>query len=426
MRWWVAGAAVMAAALVAVLLVTLGGEDGGGAEAPRVTGPFTAHRPPLHFQPEGELADAVGVRSAALDGARAYVHAYGRLKAVDLATRRTLWSVRQSGPLPRVNPGDPPPHGTPVRVRYGGRDLVLVAFANTGVRAELVAVDTATGTEAWRAPWRTMEGRSAVRCAVSATTTLRGGGVAAVACEESNRYVTYGIAFDGARRLLWQRPDVEARFPLAGARVAAMAWQDTDRDGRIDSAPMDTGRAAALDVRTGRTLWTGGRHLSLGPGRELLPFSPHFVLAGADLLDVRTGRREVPAGFAAGHEPVVSCSYDQRAHTYCSFYGGELAAYEAAGARLIWRRGGDHEAAVSPSPSLPRSVTAAWYGLVYGLTQDGEGVVMDGLTGRILEDDSGAAPDLVNEFAALEAAADRAWNSPVAVHRTVPRPAPAR
>ncbi|MER7760341.1 PQQ-binding-like beta-propeller repeat protein [Streptomyces sp. NPDC097619] len=402
--------------LMAVVLGLAGvGGAGGGAprsERPpeaRVTGPFTAHRPPLRFQPEGVLPGALVARAAVLDGARAHVIGPERLTTVDLASGAVLWSVAPLAPVPDYL-WDAPPEGPPVVTAVAGRRLVLAAFATGAGASELLALDADRGTVVHRIRWDGPEGSGAIRCTLVAVAGPEGAPArartAVVSCVEGE-YRTYGIPLSG-RGPSWWVDGFQAGHALVGDRIAGdFALDDSGSFG-------GPARAAALDARTGRVLWrAAARPEHRSSEGALRPFSPFLLLAGPDVLDARTGRKRDLPGLRAEHPLILDCRHDGGDLTACAFLGSELAVHDARSGRRLWQWGG-RTARDTFAPTL----RGARDGLLYATEGPGTHLVLDGRTGAVLERRAGAAPVLVNAFAGLEEMAPGAYGTPLAVFRT--------
>ncbi|GAA4928742.1 hypothetical protein [Actinoplanes utahensis] len=193
---------------------------------------------------------------------------------------------------------------------------------------------------------------------------------------------------------------------------------------------MKNPETVAVDVITGRTLWRrAGLRAGAVLGDTLLAQTgtkPAFVsglgvadggqrwkalqvpsgsftitAAGPDaaavaVSDHATGKRS--AGFldSAGRltgrisaTRVGDCHYDEQAITVCSLDGDEVAGFDAATGRELWR--------LPTADRLAPRVTFAWHGAVYGRVKS-DAVVLDARTGADREAEAGIDPIAVNEY----------------------------
>ncbi|MEU8773401.1 PQQ-binding-like beta-propeller repeat protein [Streptomyces sp. NPDC048606] len=425
------GAAALAVALSVWVAGCGAGEKGGTPDGGKDTGPsrtaekttepteeqprqLVAHDPPLMFGlASGAPLNRFGVGAVALDGRKAYTYAsgHGRIEVVDLASGESVGrGAGPKGTLPETYGEDALEKKAPVCERkrpgvgtVGGKRLAVGVFPTvtkgTGTTAdtstfELVAVDTASGLAALQVPLDVpVSGDSCEVTGVSDSTAVLvlGGNLGPA--------TTYGIDLATGRRV-WDRPDFEATLVQRGKVV-----------GKDHAGGEKTARA--LDAATGQELW---RSKGLTSGATIRPFSPDLVhiaedsaYGGDQVLGIADGNPREVEGFGRRLHQVEKCVYDEKASTFCfarTTKGGELAGYDAVSGKLLWTVGGPSEQEGREAPLLLTAFHGAVYGQLLSDGRPGDPIVLDGGTGKDRELSPGAAPLLVNEYAALTS---RGW-----------------
>ncbi|MFE5794246.1 PQQ-binding-like beta-propeller repeat protein [Streptomyces sp. NPDC056503] len=371
--------------------------------------PLVAHDPPVKFGAASAAAlEDVEVGAVALDGRKAYTYASerGRIVVVDLASgERVGDGAGPQGALPDTYGVDTLEFKAPLCERtrpgvgtVGGKRMAVGVFPTvikgTGTTAdrwtfELVAVDATSGQAALRAPLDVPVGGDVCEVAGVSEST------AVLVLGGSPDYpTTYGVDLATGKRL-WERPDFEGRFVQGGKVVG----KDHSGEGTV---------MTALDASTGKQRWQSETFTS---DAEIGTFSPRLIhisessdYGGDRVLRMSDGKPQDVEGFGERLHEIEKCVHDRAAHTFCfarTVEGGELSGYDAVSGKRLWRVGGVSDTEGREAPLL----LTAFHGAVYGrLLEDGrpgDPVVLDGRTGRDRELDPGAAPLVVNEYAAL-------------------------
>ncbi|MEU9853678.1 PQQ-binding-like beta-propeller repeat protein [Streptomyces sp. NPDC047974] len=364
-------------------------EAAGPETAESGTASLTAYDPPTRFEAHGSLG-APALRNVALDGQRAYYLAPGELVARDLAGGTDIGAVKAS-----TSSSDDLPHGPGLGTAEGRRYAVAAfPFRTKGTGSggdtagvEVVAMDAATGEEAWRTRWVLPASYDPYLVTYVAGIAGR---TAVVVSHGEHRYpVTYGIDLV-THEQTWRRPAFKAQL-VQGTRVIGQ------KRGAEDAL-----RLAAVDGAKGRDLWTG---MEVGGDWTVEAFAPDRAWVGDPdgraVVDSATGANKKYEGFGERLHSVENCVDDALRTTVCfsrTVKGGEISAYDRTGTRL-WRVGG-------PSDTSGRKemrLQSAFHGAVYVHLSDGPYVplVLDAATGADKVTDPVTAPQLANPYVGL-------------------------
>ncbi|MFI7121758.1 hypothetical protein [Amycolatopsis sp. NPDC049868] len=388
---------------------------GSAPAASPTTGPKVTPRTdaPTRFEPTG-VPSINGVARGTVTLAEdrlLYITSNG-VNAVDPGTGSPVGSVGPVGPAVEDHDPDGQPR-PPAVVEVDGRKAALAAFpvlvAGSGttpdsVRAELVAMDIRTGKRLWTTnlavPGISPSFPRVFVAGATATTAV------VVAGAETTNHTSYGVDL-ASREQTWKLDNFEAVL-VDGEVVAGRSATEGYWD---QYAPFEV---KAANANSGAQLWT-----ALG-GRErlrLATFGPSRLLASDDgpgsddshytILATATGISEQVPGFDTTRDvEIEACSYDGRSTTVCQFRG-MLMGYDATSAALLWTLGGSSD----KSGRLVPRLNSTWNGALYGTLHDRGPIVLDARTGRDKETSPGGAPDLVNEYAAIQLVrkTERTW-----------------
>ncbi|SDL20824.1 hypothetical protein SAMN05216298_3062 [Glycomyces sambucus] len=338
--------------------------------------------------------NAVQPLPVALSGTKAFIASADRLQIVDAATAEALPAiVPESGtpmdPALTVFAGDNPIQA-PIVVTLDGKDLVVVPFLTTGEAVgtavahqslELVAVDAATGAEAFRVvselpiPEEDAEGRYA-----NAVAKGESGGVVVV---DLDVYPAYTVAVDlNAQAVAWEQ--VFATEAVAGDTVVGIPGErDFNR------------HHSGLAVADGTVKWDAPDF-----GYEnLRPAGPKYVygFGGYDHIDGGLYLVEAATGTVTSLEAEErdsgTCRFDGQTTLVCNDTWGWLGAVNTETGEWAWE--------LDPTPERSSvGITAVWHGAVYGNAENGP-VVLDALTGADAETAPGIAPWVVDEYVGI-------------------------
>ena len=157
--------------------------------------------------------------------------------AHDAATGKPLWRRDlDTGPLPRITPPNSHASSTPA----ADRDRVYAYFSTLG----LLALDAATGRDAWRLPLARPV--YLMDWGAASSPALHGGAVLFAMDDDLNPYLLSVDAATGKVRWKTPRPDV-----LAGYAVPVIC----EANGRADVVVAGTGKLKGYDPDTGAERW---------------------------------------------------------------------------------------------------------------------------------------------------------------------------
>jgi hypothetical protein len=390
--------------LVVGLAVGGCGKGGSGTPQPSASKPApspTPHRqytPPTLFDTKaavpfpsgvlgdispGSLADRAPV---ALAGNLVLAATYSDVTIVDTATGTTKATVKESQQKAAINLSKP--QDAPYVTTIGGTTVALVLFpikipgeGTTPAQdaLELMAVDPAKGAAAWTAritfgDWiKDMTAIDPTVVAVSGTTVV-------VTISGSNSEPARTYAVDTVKRqVAWVSKDSFRSGTVLGNSVIGFTG-DTD------------GYLSALSLTDGSTQWTGSVHSYQS---LVQPAGPNFAMVIAS--DYGSGQSYAELVDAKGHLTGLDnsltgdlCEFDGAQTVVCSSTSSaSVVALDASSGQRLWSLPDTTANRIAPT------VSAVWRGAVYGSTSNGP-VVLDGRSGKDLQDHPGIAPFLVN------------------------------
>lgn len=190
--------------------------------------------------------------SVLVDGSMLVINAGAAGVALDKASGKPVWTTGR----------DECGYGSPVPFLQGGRRLLAMFAAK-----HVVAVDPASGTEAWRLPWKTDWN-------VNATDPVFDGGRMFL----SSGYGTGCAAFDLSStppRRLWFNKEIRSHMASAiamGGHVYGVDGQGGDKDSRLKCLDLASGAVkwTSPKAETGNLAAVGGTLLWLTGGGELV------------------------------------------------------------------------------------------------------------------------------------------------------------
>ncbi|MFB8242930.1 PQQ-binding-like beta-propeller repeat protein [Kitasatospora purpeofusca] len=403
---------------------TGGGSAGGNRSATGEPSPSPSSRPllpepvradpPVKFKqvPVGSLSDG---RTVVLDGFNAVLVAGDEhLTSFDVRDGHETGSMTSTGRLPTKPPnmssdpamywltGGNPEAGRPAVGTAGGKRYAVAAFPLTvtgqgtvsnhyGVEVDILDLDT--GKAAGRFP---IDDGTIAR-EVPVVAGIAGGRAFVVAASLSGPPSTYAIDL-ATGKVAWKRANFEAQL-IQGSTVLGVSSTTGKWDSYSHYVPLEVLAVSAAD---NAVLWNA---LVGKMQTSLTEFAADKALAytseGLTLLSTATGT-VLPLPALPGKDAAISkCWFDGRDTAVCdvtSKDGGRLIGIDAAEITVLWQIAGSADVGARVAPA----VTGAWHGAVYGLTtQKKQPVVLDARTGNDRETAPGAAPDQVNEYAAL-------------------------
>lgn len=365
--------------------------------------------PPVRFRSSG----LGGVRKGAvvLDGLDVVTVAGGRtLRSTDARDGRVLAEMTSAGSISAPSQDDEKVEGVvpgrPGVGTAGGRRLAVAAFqlSVTGqgtvsdhYAVEVDILDLGTGKEAGRV--RLDDGT--ISAGAPAVVGVADGRAVVVVPALSGLPSTYAVDL-ASGAVAWKLANFQPRLVQGGTLVGVSAVGSYWDPGFMGS-PNEVRAVAAAD---GAVLW---KAMTEAEGIGLTEFAADKVLAYEGhpdgsrthtLLSTATGQSVPMQMLAAKGAAIDTCWFDGAATTVCQvpdYQGGQLIAVDSGGGNVLWQLGFKAE----PGARLAPTVTGAWHGAVYGFTQKRDPVVLDARTGQDREIAPGAAPCLVNEYAAL-------------------------
>ncbi|WP_432494682.1 PQQ-binding-like beta-propeller repeat protein [Kineococcus gypseus] len=430
-------AAAAALSLAAAGCSSSSGEEPSGAPSPtgEPSGEPSVQRasfdPPVRFDPTGialpeqaaagkvslggQLVDDLALSMQDLTG---YLSTEQGLQVMDLVSGKAGDLHSPTAPVVPAS-GSPSPLSAPALVRTGTTSLAVAAFVVTQPASgttpehrvvEVLAVDTATGEQAWQATlelpqWAQEETASApVVKVLAASSTSSAAGEAGTSATEApggevvvtvdggfKQAITWAlIPEDGQQR--WQHEDL-----LQATRIGdvVLGNQANEQDPRRDN-----GLLSALNAADGTLRWQAPTGTSLVSASAVSP-----TLAGVNVNDYASGENvfqvlnagtgTVTDTIPTGRTGITLACHDDGAGTgVCSTNAGAAAsaviAYDGTAGTRLWNLPQDGSRRVAPA------LRTAWHGAVYGTTTNGP-VVLDAKTGADREVSPGAAPVLVND-----------------------------
>lgn len=354
--------------------------------------------PPVQFDRAGAVplpeTVASGVdkrtRPVALHGRTAYLMTSGALLVVDTRTGRQLSAIRpQHQPKPVYDFG-----GTvaaaPVITKVQGTTLALATFVvkvpghgtTPGHEAvELVAVDTATHTPAWR---MTMPNAESYRDQLAQVVGVQDTTAIVNVAPPGNQTGSGTVhAVDlSTRTVRWTHEKTQA-LALTGNHVIGVVPEGSMHQ-----------RLTAWSVQEGRTRWQtmSGRTMQVqDAGDSLLAASGVNYDTSEPFFALIEAANGVPVDRSDGHLAAAHCTFDQVSILVCSrgtrTQTDQVFAFDVNTRQLLWQ--------LPAQGRIAPNVTTAWHGAVYGNTDSGP-VVLDARTGTDRNAQPGAAPVVVN------------------------------
>ncbi|NAZ84590.1 outer membrane protein assembly factor BamB family protein [Kineococcus indalonis] len=423
--------ALAAAAALTLAAAGCSSSSGQPSGAPSPTGEPTAQRasfdPPVRFDPAGvALPEQAAAGKVSLGGLlmddlalsvqdlTGYLTTEAGLQIVDLVSGKAGDLHSPTAPVVPAS-SNPSPLSAPALVRTGTTSLAVAAFVVTQPASgttpehrvvEVLAVDTATGEQAWQATlelpqWAQEEAAAApvVKVLAASSTSSAAGEVGTSATEVPDgevivtvdggfkQAITWGlIPEDGQQR--WQHEGL-----LQATRIGDVVLGNQAND-------QDNGLLSALNVADGTLRWQAPAGTSLVSASAVSP-----TLAGVNVNDYASGENvfqvlnagtgTVTDTIPTGRTGITLACHDDGAGTgVCGTNAGAAAsaviAYDGSAGTRLWNLPQDG------SPRVAPALSTAWHGAVYGTTTNGP-VVLDAKTGADREVSPGAAPVLVND-----------------------------
>ncbi|MFJ8434950.1 PQQ-binding-like beta-propeller repeat protein [Kitasatospora sp. NPDC094019] len=361
--------------------------------------------PPVRFTPAAHtLFRADDDRQVVLDGLDLVLVEDGRaLVSRDVRDGRLLAQMTSTGVLRTREPNEPSKkrlgYGRPAVGAAGGRRVAVAVFPLTivgrgtvtdhyGVEVDILDLDS--GKEAGRVTIDdgTVAGDIATVAGVAA------GRAVVVVPSLSGPPTSYAIDL-ATGAVTWKLANFAAQLIQDGTVLGVSSTTGRWSTGPYDSVPLE---ARAASVTDGTVLWSALN----GEASDLSMFAADKILTTTGkLLSTATGTLVSLPALPGKRTSIRNCWFDGRATTVCrttSEDGGWLIGIDAATTAVLWQI---NSSATTPGVRLAPTVTGAWHGVVYGRTQKGEAVVLDARTGQDRELAPGAAPDQINEYAAL-------------------------
>ncbi|MGZ4486310.1 MAG: hypothetical protein ACXVW1_00160 [Nocardioides sp.] len=169
-------------------------------------------------------------------------------------------------------------------------------------------------------------------------------------------------------------------------------------------SPQRAGRVEALELDSGHRRWTalpgtlgasalGTTDRSVVVARDDSLF-PGYTVTSLRLADGHAGTPRPVSSWNWSCEPTTGPA--ARAVTVCTVAGADssrsdrVVGWDLARGHAVWR--------LPDADRFAPIVTAVRGDLVYGLLDSGQGVVLDGVTGRDVSGDTGGAPSAVNDW----------------------------
>ena len=359
---------------------------GGSSAAPppqtvAPTAPRRAFDPPTRFDVVKAVRLPDEATGIALYTTKAFVAMPSNLEVIDTTTGKVINTITPD--LKPADPADKP--AAPKLAGIDGIDTVLVPMLVTvpgkGTKSarnavEIIGVGARSAKRLWSVRVEIDKAGSA-----QPMNTAVVGVVGNIVVLRANG-ATYGVDI-AAKKTVWSTAGFEA------AAVTSAAVVGVTGDGASGQ------QVGSLNFADGTQRWVDAR---LSTGLNVQPGGQTFVLiSGSDfntgksfygLIDTSTGTAGQPVELHSPHQ--IICSYDDAATTACyteNWSGG----FDSTTGNWLWKL---------PDPQADRvsiTVTAAWHGAVYGVTDNGP-VVLDARTGADLQPKPGAAPSVVNSY----------------------------
>ena len=234
-------------ALAAVLAAPAGGEDWPQFRGANSSGVSASKNLPTEFSEtenalwKADLGEGIGspvvargkVFTTAMTGPKTFT-----VFAHDAASGKQLWKKSlDTGPLPRITP--PNSHASSTPAADGKR--VYVYFSTIG----LVALDAATGAEAWKHPLA--KPAYLMDWGAASSPIVHKDSVVFCLDDDLNPYLVCVDAATGKQKWKTSRPDM-----LAGYAVPVVC----ETKGQTDIVVAGTGRMIGYDPETGKERWT--------------------------------------------------------------------------------------------------------------------------------------------------------------------------
>ncbi|MBP0451236.1 PQQ-binding-like beta-propeller repeat protein [Kitasatospora sp. RG8] len=362
--------------------------------------------PPVKFEYSFLGSPYSDDRQVVLDGLNVVlVEGEHTLVSRDVRDGQVAAQMTSTGLLPTREPNEPSTknagYGRPAVGTSGGKRFAVAAFPLTvtgqgtvsnhySVEVDILNLDTG------RAAGRVTIDDGTIAPGVPVLVGVARGRAVVAVPSLSGPPTSYAIDL-ATGTVAWKLANFEARLIQDGT-VLGVSSTTGEWDTRYYEMPLE---ARAVSAADSTELW---RALTGKSGRSLSVFAADKILTqtgeGPTLLSTSTGTVLPLPALPGKRTSIDECWFDGRATTVCqamSEDGGWLIGIDATENTVLWQ--------INRSPAVGArvapSVTGAWHGAVYGRTQRGKDVVLDARTGQDRELAPGAAPDQINEYAAL-------------------------
>ena len=333
----------------------------------------------------------------------AYIVTPKGMAAVDILTGKQTWTVpfegtpgdpyNQSGPF--VNTTGPRPPAVTDKLVAAAVPIKMPEQGTTPSYPALsvIAADPA-GKKAWQVNIKIPADQYAdANDAITKVVAVTDKAVIATYNRKGDNVIT--VALDPATgKTIWDHKDYDAGSVYGNVVVG------TDYNVAENSSMT---QATALDVATGEQKWAGALRsldLTVFPSDPGLVAVYHSDYGTTDpyllFLDAATGAEKGKVSGKGQYEKsAFSCDYDQQSVLLCSSMANGLVGYDAKTGKELWSLPDQASGRVQPQ------VSVVWHGVVYGKTNGGTPITLDGKTGKDISTDVGAAPYWVSKYGGI-------------------------